>query len=110
MLGVSGKGITMHWCLRGDDDTDGIGIDNVLDENGSCQFYGILNGSWKWKMKQFLIAEWERVLMKTKKGKVNRIWIRVFLNCWIFILLYLSWYSCLNNMCFVSGPSHAWQE
>jgi hypothetical protein len=67
----------MHWCLQGDDDIDGIGIDNVLDENGSCQFYEILNGSWKWKMKQFLIAEWERVLMETKKEEVNRIWIHV---------------------------------
>jgi hypothetical protein len=69
----------MHWCLQGVDDTDGIGIDNVFDENGSCQFYGILNGSWKWKMKQFLIAEWERVLMETKKEEVNRLWIHVCL-------------------------------
>jgi len=69
----------MHWCLQGDDDTDGIGINNVLDENSSCQFYGILNGSWKWKMKQFLIVEWERVLMETKKEEVNRLWIHVCL-------------------------------
>jgi hypothetical protein len=32
---VLGKGIAMHECLRGDDDTSEIGIDHVLGEN-SC--------------------------------------------------------------------------
>ena len=35
----------MHRRLRGDDNSDGIGIGSVSDGNGSGRFYGILNGS-----------------------------------------------------------------
>jgi hypothetical protein len=34
----------MHRCLRGDGDTNEIGIDNELGRNGAGQFYGISNG------------------------------------------------------------------
>jgi len=50
---VPGKGIVMHRCLWDDDDTGEIGIDYVLGGNRCGWFYGILNGSWKWKMKQW---------------------------------------------------------
>jgi len=58
-----------------------------------------------------LVVEWERVPIETKIEK----WIKyeymfAFLNCWIFVLLYFLWYSCFNNMYFVSGPSRARQE
>ena len=33
---VPSKGIAMHRCLRGDDDTSEIGIDNELDKNNCC--------------------------------------------------------------------------
>jgi hypothetical protein len=69
MLGVSRKGIAMHRCLQGDNDTSGIGVCNVYGGNDSDRFYRILNGSWKWKMKQFLVAEWERVPTETKTEK-----------------------------------------
>jgi hypothetical protein len=37
-----------------------------LGETVMVDFYGILNGSWKWKMKQFLVDEWEGDLTETK--------------------------------------------
>jgi len=43
----------MHRHQWGDDDTNEIGIDNVIGGNINYWFYGILNGSGKWKMKQF---------------------------------------------------------
>jgi hypothetical protein len=39
--------------LLGDDDTDEIGISNVLGGNRGGWFYEILNGSLNWMMKQF---------------------------------------------------------
>jgi hypothetical protein len=101
MLGVQGKGIAMHQRLRDDDDTSGIGIGNALGGNSCDRFYGIMNESWKWKVKPFLVTEWKRVQMKTKREKwIEYEYMFVFLNCWIFMLLYLLWYSRLNNMCF----------
>jgi hypothetical protein len=44
---VSGKGISMHRRLRGDDDTGEIGINNELGRNSCGWSYGILNESWK---------------------------------------------------------------
>jgi len=35
MLGVSRKGIAMHRCLQGDNDTSGIGVGNVYGGNDS---------------------------------------------------------------------------
>ena len=43
----------MHQQLWCDDNTGEIGIDNVLGGNRYGWFYGILNGSWKWKTTQF---------------------------------------------------------
>jgi hypothetical protein len=58
-----------------------------------------------------LVVEWERVPMETNIEKwIEYEYMFAFLNCWIFVLLYLLWYSCFNNMHFVSGPSHTWQE
>jgi hypothetical protein len=62
----------MHRLLWGDDDTNKIGINNVLGGNICGWFYGILNGNWKWKMKQFLVVKWERVPMEIKREK----WIK----------------------------------
>jgi len=58
-----------------------------------------------------LVVEWEKVPMKTNIEKwIEYEYMFSFLNCWIFVLLYLLWYSCFNNMYFVLGPSHARQE
>jgi len=58
-----------------------------------------------------LVVEWERVPMETKMEKwIEYEYIFAFLNCWIFLLLYLLWYSCFNNMYFVSRPSHTRQK
>jgi len=58
-----------------------------------------------------LVVEWEKVPMKTNIEKwIEYEYMFAFLNCWIFVLLYLLWYSCFNNMYFILGPSHARQE
>jgi hypothetical protein len=68
----------MHWRLWGDDDTDEIGIDNVIGGNRSGWFYEILNGSWKWKTKQF--SNWMgKSSNGNKKEEVNRIRIHAYL-------------------------------
>jgi hypothetical protein len=62
----------MHRCLWDDDDTGEIGIDYVLGGNRCGWFYGILNGSWKWKMKHF--SSWiGKSSNRNKKEEVNRI-------------------------------------
>jgi hypothetical protein len=56
-----------------------------------------------------LVVEWERVPMETKTEKwIEYEYMFAFLNCWLFVLLYLLWYLSFNNMYFVSRPSHAW--
>jgi len=58
-----------------------------------------------------LVVERERVPMETKREKwIEYEYMFAFLNCWIFMLLYLLWYLSFNNMYFVSRPLHAWQE
>jgi hypothetical protein len=58
-----------------------------------------------------LVVEWEKVPMETNMEKwIEYEYMFVFLNCWIFVLLYLLWYSCFNNMYFILGPLYARQE
>jgi hypothetical protein len=40
-----------------------------VDETIAVNFNGILNGSWKWEMKQFSVNEWEGVLIEMKREK-----------------------------------------
>jgi hypothetical protein len=40
-----------------------------VGETVVVDFNGILNGSWKWEMKQFAVDEWEGVLMETNRKK-----------------------------------------